>query len=801
MLNLKTLIENHEDWLTDRVVQYAQLNSYTLYTSTLREAWRISICGLSVPLVQMIGAAQSSKIPRETAINNATEFGVSQGLKHRSLGIELGDFIGMLKLYRKAYVDLLTEMEPPSDTRSTLQDLIFELFDSIEVGVMTAWSASNATDQLGELQKRNRELSNEKNKYLTVFESIAEPAILLNPDDKPTHVNAAANCLLLGETKPGAGYYGTLDNPLLHALVAKILNSGGDGPDPVTLVTPGGVRLFNVSIRQMLDISKKFAGQIIILQDVTDYLHAIDAAQAADRAKSVFLTTLSHEIRTPINSILGLSRLLEDEDRPTPKLKRLRSIRASGEMLSALIENVLGMSKAETNALQLVEQDFDLTELCQALFQVLELEEINQQLALEKRFDPDVPQRLHGDGHKLRHVLLNLLSNALKYTERGTVTLAVSVEGPKAEDGVRDRDKTGTEKENGKGKGNGPTLRFEVVDTGIGVPADEVAGLFEPFFQGAHSNIATVARGSGLGLAICKHLVEFLGGGITYRPNPAGGSIFGFSLRFDEAKKPSRQSKDAAGHTVLVVEDDQVNAIVIEGYLRELGNVVTVVKSYQAAVDALERAEFDIVVTDYKLDGKTGLDVAHEVRRVGRQKGKTIPVVVVTAAIPQDASHRLRQSDVSLFLEKPFSRYELANALSSVSHARGRVLETPPAEASAHVSVKDLNRLLSDLGFTRCQAVIRSYQSNMPSLISGMRARLNDDDLPGVSELAHRLISASGFVGAWPLVRLTNDLKALCKTADREAVDAKYIELLRESELAGQDLDTCWSRIEASHLG
>lgn len=779
MLNLKTLIVNHEDWLTDRVVHYAQQKSYTEYSSTLREAWRISICGLSAPLVQLIDAAQSTQVPQETAIMDATEFGVSQGLKHRSLGIELSDFVGLLKLYRNAYVDLVTEKEPPGDQRLMFQDLILKLFDSIEVGLLTAWAASSTNAQLAELKRRNRELSNEKNKYLTVFESMAEPAILLDPDDNPTHVNAAANSLLLGETKPGAGYYGKPDNSLLHEAVAAILKSEGRSPGPVTLNTPGGVRLFDVSIQQMLDISKKFAGQIIILQDVTDYLRAIDAAQTADRAKSVFLTTVSHEIRTPINNILGLTGLLEDKDLPASKLKRLRSIRASGEMLSALIENVLGLSKAETNALQLIEQDFNLTELCEALFQVLELEEKNQQLMLEKRFGPSVPLPLHGDSQKLRHILLNLLSNALKYTESGSVTLSVSVEGPET-----------------SGR---PTLRFEVIDTGLGVRESEVDGLFEPFFQGAHSNADAVARGSGLGLAISKHLVEFLGGKITYRPNPAGGSIFGFSLQFDLAMQPMPLAKDATGHTVLVVEDDPVNAIVIEGYLRELGNAVTVVDSYPDAVETLNSADFDIVVTDYKLDGKTGLDVAHVVRRIGRQKGVRIPVVVVTAAIPQDASHSLRKSDVSLFLEKPFSRYELANALSSVGYAKVKENATQTAESTPYVSLRDLNRLLTDLGFARCQAVVRSYQSNMPSLISGMQARLAEGNLSGACELAHQLISASGFVGAWPLVRMTNEMKALCNEADQEAAQAKFTELLRESKLTGQDLDTCWGRIEATH--
>ncbi|KGF69515.1 hypothetical protein LL06_11215 [Hoeflea sp. BAL378] len=781
MLNLKAMIETHEDWLTDRVVHYAQQKSLTEYSSTLREAWRISICKLSEPLMRLIEATESSLISQETALREADEFGRSQGIKHRSLGIEGRDFVGMLKLYRKAYVDFFTEMRLPDVQRDVLQPLILELFDAIELGVLTAYTASSTTDQMDRLQKSNRELSNEKNKYLTVFESIAEPAILLDTDAKPTHVNASAIRLLLGEMQPGAGYYGDLDNPVLHDLVAEILQSGSHAQSRVTLDTPGGKRVFNVAIQQMLDISRKFSGQVIILQDVTAYLQAIEAAQTADRAKSVFLTTISHEIRTPINSILGLTGLLEEEALLAPKLPQLRSIRAAGEMLSALIENVLGLSKAETNAFQLLEQDFNLTVLCEALFRVLELGDGDQRRTLEMRFAPDVPLQLHGDGPKLRHILLNLLSNALKFTERGSVALVVT----KEQSGTHDR----------------PALRFEVIDTGPGVRRDEVDRLFEPFVQGTHATSVSALRGSGLGLAISKRLVEFLGGEISYRPNPKGGSIFGFSLQFSLAKQPSLQPQDSALLSILVVEDDPVNAMVIEGYIRELGHSVTVVGSYAEAVDALGRTVFDVVVTDYRLGVKTGLDVAHVVHLTGQRMGVQIPVIVVTAAMPPDASNSLKQPDVRLFLEKPFSRSELASALTSVTHAIDRQGEARPEKTTAYISASDLNRLLSDIGFDRCRAVVRSYQSNMPNLVSRMQKHLENGKLFDVSELAHQLISASSFVGAWPLVEQVKAVKTLCKTAEPEAVQDVFAEFLLVSRLTEQELETRWSQMEKVHIG
>ncbi len=568
-----------------------------------------------------------------------------------------------------------------------------------------------------------------KNKYITVFESIAEPAILLDLQNTPTHVNAAAYRLLLGEERPGAGYYGDLNNPFLHEIVRKLLSSSQSSSDPVTLETPNGKRIFDVSIQQMLDISEKFSGIVIIIQDITDYLSAIKAARAADQAKSVFLNTISHEIRTPLNSILGLTRLMEDEELPASKARQLRSIQASGEMLSAVIENVLGLSKAEANALQLVEQDFHLGDMCDALYQVLELVEGAQRPKLIREIDADVPMHLQGDGHKLHHVLLNLLSNALKCAGQGMVTLVVTSECI-LNDGQQQ-------------------LRFEVIDTGPGVPKEAIDTLFEPFSQG-EQNSPSAPGGSGLGLAICKHLVEFLGGEIAYRPNPVGGSIFGFSIAFEVAKEPKSQRRRASDYRVLVVEDDPVNATVIEAYLEELGNHVTLVRSYPEAEAALAYPDFDIVITDYRLGQNTGLDVVGALRVAERKSGRSIPIVIMTAAIPTNSRELIQQVGIDLFLEKPFSRYELANALSYVM--RGKVSDgtSDHSKSAQPISRQDLNQLLSDLGFTRCQKVVQSFQSTLPNLMSDMRARREEGDISGISELAHQVSLVREDWCIWP---------------------------------------------------
>ncbi|MBO9413432.1 MULTISPECIES: ATP-binding protein [unclassified Ruegeria] len=757
MLQVSNLINSHTEWLTDRVIHYAHKRDYTQFSSTLREAWRISVIGLSEPLVDLIETAHSKTLPHEAMLDHASEFGVQQGLKHRARGINIVDFVGLMKLYRNAYLDLVVEKSNPDNQREELRNLILELFDAMETGLIKTWQATNSSDRLEELQTLNRSLSNEKNKYLTVFESIAEPAILLDSENKPTHVNVAANRLLLGQMQSGAGYYTEIQSVALSQIVAKLLSARGPSLEPVVLDTPHGARSFDVAIQEMLDVSEKFAGRVIILQDITDYLKAIDAAREADRAKTVFLNTISHEIRTPINSILGLTRLLEEDLAPATNDKLL-SIRASGTVLASLIENVLGLSKAENGALQRVDQDFDLDELCSSIAQIVWVHQPSEQSQFKLRIAPEVSRHLNGDMHKLRQVLLNLLSNARKYAGEGEVVLNVTAEGCGAPDRTR--------------------LMFKIVDSGPGVPESAVSDLFEPFTQIAQGDKLGLNTGTGLGLAISHRLVSFLGGRLEYLPNPTGGSIFTFAIemRVLTGKTPSQPS----GRKVLVVEDDPLNATVIEGYLSELGNHVVTASSFAQARDVLKNPNFDVVITDFQLGSHTGLDVAQHVKSVGANYGHSIPVIVATAALPQDGLNMLRKSGISRFLEKPFTKAELGSALSGAIAADDTQSET--ASIQNPIADANLRQIFADLGVQRGCAVADRFFESCPDLVSKLNAALIAGDHSGIAELTHQLTGAAGFVGAIRLVALAKELNQRSKnTDDATSIKQKLHEVETES--------------------
>lgn len=790
MDRLKRLILDHEDWLIDRVVRYAHEQDYARYTSTLREAWRASIVGLSQPLVAALNEIPASDRPTGAPIRAAVAFGVEEARKHQTRGTDIGLFLGLLKFYRRSYFDLVAEKVTVPADRHRLTTVLLEMFDSIELGLVREWMNNREDTELERLRAKNRELSNEKNKYLTVFESIAEPTILLDSDDEPLHINTAGGRMLLGESTPGAGYYGAPDIDRLRLLVTEILartGLGGGAPERVTLETAIGPRIFSIAQQEMLDISSKFAGRVIILKDITDYLAAIAAAEDANRAKTAFLTTVSHEIKTPINSIIGLTKLVADGGLTEEQQRHVGAIRQSGKLLSELIENILGMSRAEANALQRVDQDFNLRDLVEGLLIIVGPDAQARGLSIGADFSPGVPCLVRGDAQKLRHVLMNLLSNALKFTARGGVTVRIAHDAAAAPES--------------------PVVRFEVADTGAGLPAGATDWLFEPFTQYHHPGLGAGPRGTGLGLAICKRLVSFLGGTISARQDPAGGSVFSFDLPFAAASRATTAVRADTALAVLLVEDDPVNALVAEGYLARIGHKAVVAHSYAAALRHLESERFDLVITDNLLDEGTGLDLALYLRGAADPGLQALPVIVVTAAIP-DASGT-PPGTVQQFVEKPFDGRDLDKAIRQAMAAgdvgarhhdapqQGPVAPAPQTAArSGEAPLFEpgvLNQLLTDLGVERCGRIVESYMKSSPRLGKALARGLAAEDLVAVSDAAHQMISAASFVGLTSVAALARDLHRSCAARELRAARAIHADLQGLSRQANDALARHWA--------
>ncbi|RYH11605.1 ATP-binding protein [Tropicimonas sp. IMCC6043] len=748
MKTLEALIVENEDWLVDRVVHYAVIEGFAQNTSTLREAWRASICGLSGPILEAIAAVDAGDAAAEgfgQARDSIVAFGVRQAEQHRARGIRLADFIGLLKYYRRAYLDLIDENTVAPEDARRLRYYIFDFFDRLEIVLCKEWVAVPDERRLRDLQSKNRRLVNEKNKYLTIFETIHEPVILLDAEGGPVHLNDAAHRLFCGEVAPGASYYGALRSPLLAAQVAEILRKCATAGSDMVIETLAGTREFNVKLQRMLDVSRKFDGTVIILNDVSEYKRALSQARAADHAKSTFLAAMSHEIRTPIAGALGLARLLRDTPLEDDQRHIVDGIISSAELLAGVVGDILDFSQAEVGARPPVAEDFDLAGLVRQVLMVAEPLAGEKALELDTEIARDLPARLNGDASMIRQVLLNLTHNAIKFTDSGTVQIRVLPETDAASDAAEAR------------------IRFEVRDTGIGLPEGPTGRLFDPFSQGK------CARGGlGLGLSICRKIVERMAGEIGCRPGASGGSVFFFILPLTPARagavapvEPAR----GAPLRILVVDDDAVSRMVAEGVLARLGHATQSAAAATAALDMLARERFDLVLTDNRMPEISGLDLLERIRGGDGGVNPGIPVILVTASAEDMRSEATRRARPDGLLAKPYDAASLAQEITRVTGERPVVPPPPrPHETPAEWSVAEHH--VAQLGRERGCRVIRTYLESAPRHVEAIRAGLDRLDRDTVANAAHSLAGASGLLGIAGVERLAREIEAQARSTD-----------------------------------
>jgi diguanylate cyclase (GGDEF)-like protein len=275
--HLHDLVASHEDWLMNRVLHHARTNDYTKYTSTLAEAWRMSIHGLSESLMRAIEVNDNPPEfgPDENfAEDPTTSFGILEARRHRSRGVTLSMFLGLMKYYRQSYVDLVMQAglcELEEDCRLFIE----RFFDRVEIGFAVEWSTSSEDEKIKQLQVSNRAMTNEKNKYLTIFESTPSPVIFVDAENRIDDMNHAASELIYGAGTPGSTYYGEKKTQgalpwKIDEIAAFLLSNDGEHTFKKALETQRGIRYFEIKLKRMLDVSHKFNGVAIILNDITE---------------------------------------------------------------------------------------------------------------------------------------------------------------------------------------------------------------------------------------------------------------------------------------------------------------------------------------------------------------------------------------------------------------------------------------------------------------------------------------------------------------------------------------------------
>jgi PAS domain S-box-containing protein len=501
------------------------------------------------------------------------------------------------------------------------------------------------------------------------------------------------------------------------------------------------------------DRNRKLQGVFAAARDVTErkrveieLKQAKAVAESASRTKSDFLASMSHEIRTPMNAIMGIADLLAKTTLSAEQDKYVQVFRRAGDNLLNLINDILDLSKVEASQLELERTGFSLIDHVEIVMEMVAARAHEKGLTLVCEIAPNVPGDLIGDPTRLRQVLLNLIGNAVKFTERGEVSLHVMLE-------------PGT---------SVPTLRFTVSDTGIGIPSEKLDRVFERFTQ---ADTSTTRRfgGSGLGLTISKRLVELMGGRIWVESEVAEGSLFAFAVPFEKWVGATLRGAVAVGSDaelplaplrILLAEDSPDNCLVTLAYLEETPYRVEIAETGAIACDMFAARHYDLVLMDRQMPVMDGLTATRKIRAFERANGRPpTPIIALTASALKGDREMCLAAGCTAFLTKPIKQEVLLQAIKEHSIVAFPSLQKEDGRTEAVLAVVKSN--ITDR--------IPAYLQNCRQNVIDIEDALNRVDFETVTILGHNMSGSGGMFG---FQTITDIGAALQQAAENEDTDA-----------------------------
>ncbi len=536
--------------------------------------------------------------------------------------------------------------------------------------------------------------------------------------------------------------------------------------------------------RSQLDsIALRFQNEELVESLKKERAIAIQAkaqAESGNRAKSEFLTTMSHEVRTPLNGILGMAHILQLSNLDEDQKESVDVIVESGETLQTVLNDILDLSKLESGRFDVDEAPFEVLPVVNSVLRLFKSNAETKGLELEIQSDLSESLRGFADDHRTRQVLLNLVGNAIKFTEQGGIGVTLAPVGsPLLPAGLPSNLQD-------------DHIVLAITDSGIGITAEQLEQLFEPFTQADQSTTRKYG-GTGLGLAISKRLVELMGGRIGGFSNDGQGSTFWFTLPSatpqqtqDAVAKVSQvESGRAAPKYILLAEDNDVNALVAEGLLRKAGHKVDRVKDGQEAIDYVtarldERVALpDLILMDIRMPRLSGPEAAQQIRKMPAPANR-LPILALTADMSysemrEDGSLLIPKEYAGIFdgaLAKPISPDRLSSAITSATMATVRL--TGLDQEATTVDLTHLKELLEILGSTAFSDLIETYVNDMDRLSLELAAAIECNNIDKAADLSHSLAGASANLGFVALEAAARDLMRAAKTKDKSALSAGH---------------------------
>jgi PAS domain S-box-containing protein len=523
-------------------------------------------------------------------------------------------------------------------------------------------------------------------------------------------------------------------------------------------------------------------------------------AEVANRAKSQFLANMSHEIRTPMNSVLGFSDMLADEDLTERQQGHVDIIRGAAKSLLVLINDILDFSKIESGQLDVEKTDCSLGSLLNALESMMSPAAREKSLDFQIMTDPDLPAKIQSDPYRIRQCLVNLVNNAIKFSDHGHVYLKVSLQGD---------------------HGN-HMIRFDVEDTGIGIPEDRQQAIFESFTQ-ADGSTTRQFGGTGLGLAITRQLADLLGGQLTLTSAPGQGSVFSLSIpagaditgqpvldRSRSAEQPDEdgQKAERTGFCgrVLVAEDVEGNQLLMTLMLSKLGLEVVIAEDGHQAVQKASSQPFDLILMDMQMPVMNG----HEATRMLKAKGYRAPIVALTASVMKSDQQACLEAGCDDFLVKPIDHRELIRTLAkylqveqeAASMATGsnpeqtcepdmadveRDMTEPQSNESVDMEVRgliDWDRLIERMGDEEViRQIMPTYIKDIEKHFDTLSRAVRQADCETIASHAHALKGAGINLSIEPVFQIAGQMESVSRKNDIEAATLLFNDLKREINL------------------
>lgn len=488
--------------------------------------------------------------------------------------------------------------------------------------------------------------------------------------------------------------------------------------------------------RELIE-SKVFAEKAVTIADEAK-LNAEAAMQNAEnavRAKQQFLSNMSHEIRTPLNAILGFTKVVLKTELTAKQKEYLTAIKISGDALIVLVNDILDLAKVDSGKMMFEKTPFKMEQSISAMLHLFETKIHEKNLQLIKEYDSNIPEVLIGDSVRLHQIIINLVSNAVKFTHQGAITIIVKLIHEDTEQ---------------------VSIEFSVKDTGIGIPATKLERIFENFQQ-ASSGTSRLYGGTGLGLAIVKQLVESQGGGIEVESKEGVGSIFTFALHFEKTNELVETEINvneiyATGKDIkiLVVEDIILNQLLMKTLLDDFGFESDIAGNGKLAIEKIESNTYDIILMDLQMPEMNGFEATEYIRNTLHSQ---IPIIALTADVTTVDVAKCRSVGMNDYISKPVDdRLLYSKIISFINKSKlDNVISEPPVEKSEVKVARCINleyltqRTKSNTSLM--SEIIQAYLDQTPPLISEMKTNFESKNWKGLYATVHKIIPSFAIIG------------------------------------------------------